>query len=217
MILRADVVQVPPNLYYVKVRPRGAAQYPATEAVRSIQLDEQGNAGNLDGAVQFVLDWKWVEWMAYLNTVRNPLTRQMITDQPWRYLSVPNSGIFNRTELPDGTNDMEWYVNHREPVHNACLFDGNVINVINEFEDRLPYYEYQAINVSTDPVPWGWTFHDHWWVIHEVTSVTTDGQLRGVGSGLTDVYTPILSQGRVGIDRNLIERWTPEHRMLPGK
>ncbi len=217
MIVRADVVQVPKNLYYVKIRPRGAAQYPATEAVRIIQLDDLGNAGNLDGAVQFMLPWFWVEWMASLNTVRNPVTREMITDQPWRHISVPNSGIFNRTELPDGSNDTEWYVNHREPVHNACLFDGNVINVINKFEDRLPYYEYQAINVLCDSIPWAWTFHSHWWVIHEVTSVTTGGQLYGAGPGLTNVYTPILAQGRVGIDRNLIEPWTAYHPRLPGK
>lgn len=187
------------NLYYVKVRPRGAKQFPATEAGRQIQ-----SGGNLGNQWQFILPWKWVEF----------LKSQQGSDHEWNHISTPNAGIFNRTENPDGSNDLDWYENHREPAHNVCLFDGNVVNVIGEFGN---FYEIQTINVVTDPVPSNVTFYTHPWLVHQVTSVTVGGTLRGAGPGLVNVFTVLYSKGKTGIEKEKLERWTSAHPKLPGR
>lgn len=192
------------NLYWIKPRPRGSVipVPPATEAVRMVQDNRLG------GVHQFPLARPFVEYLRELNIVRDA-SGKVIYDKPWHYISVPNAGIFNRTENPDGTNDTEWYEHNRTPVYNCAAFDGNVVNVL---EDQVDFMIIETIDVSR-PIP-NYTFWDHPWLVHEFTSVTSSGLLRKAGSGLF-VQVPIFTQGPGALPSDILEKWTPDKPPLP--
>lgn len=167
---------------YYRIKPRwretgpNLKTPPATEALRVVTPD--GYLGHID---VYELDRPFVEYIRRLN----------ISDgntKPWRYISVPDSGIFNYTRNSDGSIDREWYENGRKPILNTVGFDGNVVNVI-DIKEGVAWIESIDVNKY---VPL-YTYLERPDLVHQFTTVNNQGRLYKAGKAIT-VYVPLLTR-----------------------
>ena len=167
---------------YYRIKPRwretGLKTPPATENL--LLISEGGSSGYTD---VYALDAPFVEYLRRLNTLNG-------NAKSWRYIAVPNAGIFNYTRTEDGSIDHEWYENGRKPLLNAVSFDGNIVNVTNISKG---FALIETINVNKY-VPL-FTYFNRPDLVHQFTVVNARGRLFKAGNGLT-VYSPLLTRAQ---------------------
>jgi hypothetical protein len=167
-------------LAYYRIRPRwretGLRNPPATENLMWLAA-----GGNLAHNDVYQLDRPFVEYLRRLNTFNG-------NDKAWRFIAVPNAGIFNYTRTPDDAFDYEWYEKGQKPFHNPVGFDGNIVNVI---EVHRGFALIETINTNKY-VPL-FNYFNRPDLVHQFTTVNFEGRLYKGGNSLT-VYSPMFSR-----------------------
>jgi len=169
-------------LGYFRIKPRWRLTGPelkappATEALR--QIGPGGSLGYID---VYELDYPFVEYLRRLNTFNG-------SDKSWKYITVPNAGIFNYTRNSDGSIDYEWYEKGRKPFLNTVAFDANIVNVT---EVRRDFALVETIN-ATKYVPL-FNYQNRPDLVHQFTTVNSGGRIFKAGNGLT-VYSPLMTR-----------------------